>query len=122
MIQPILLNSIMRMNTANIANTINLKTNIDLGQINQLIESLDLRQTCISLKNCQETNDIIPCLVALIEQIDRLNNQYQKMWIFSTFRIGDLKCLREDIITLHQKLIWRLNINRFFSEPISKNI
>ncbi len=88
-----------------------------LTDVLQLVESLDLRHTLEHFKNIKYADDIILCLRALLEQVDRLDVQYKNMWFVGEYRIGNQRTLYNDILTQHQKLSWRLSFYSF-AKPV----
>ncbi len=87
------------------------KKNISLQDLENIIFRYDIRET-LHTASLIEKNIAIKeaylCLVALIEHFDSLNNRNKQMWVFSSFRIGNINGLAKDIEIWNQKLVTRL--------------
>lgn len=90
-------------------------TNISLIDLKHLINKWDIKQTLETLAKINKTKDVneaFLCLTALIEHFDSLINKNDKMWIFNSYRIGNIQNLAKDIEFWYQKLFIRLLLMR----------
>ncbi len=90
---------------------INTKTTTTLADLEYYIFQSDIRQTLVFSKlhtNDDSVKEAYLCLQALIEQFDRLVIKNKTLWIFNSYRIGDLSSLARDINCWNKKLLTRL--------------
>jgi len=97
-----------------------------IPELETLIDSLDIRHTIkvwdeickqypkdTILESSIETSisgirEILLCLKALLEQVDRLSQRFHNTWVLSGYRIGNTSILAKDITTYNNKLYVRI--------------
>ena len=110
-------------NNNNIVTLPDISPKMTLEELNTLIQYLDVEETLKNVKNyeCFKLEGIYECvnvLEALTQSHNRLSQNSSKMWILSSYRIGDVSGLAKDINLWNHKLLTRLHLVHLQVVPI----